>query len=120
MVGVTTEKPIPKHLEDRLKKGWFYRTAERYYRHHHSTTHLYFEITGEGNILVYDGWDYKRGYNKTPDGIEPAVFEQSYVKPEDLKTKISALLCFTRLARRYYEWNIKPVLDFNEIVLRSR
>jgi len=119
MGGGTTEGQMPEWLEDRLKTSWFHMVAERYYETHHPTTHLYLEVTERGEILAYDGWDYKRGWNKKGNKLVRAEFEIGHFERTNLRSKVSALLSFARRARERYDWNVVPVLDRYEIVLRQ-
>jgi len=112
--GGSTERPVPDWLEKKLQKSQYQGVGENYYRNHYPNNHLYVEVTRDGLILFYDGWDYKRGLKLGRDGIETAEFARIPVEGR-WDGELASAICFARRARKWYGWNIVPVFNGYEL-----
>ena len=101
-------------LERKIASSWYQQTAERYYEANGTTTSLYFELT-DSVALVYDGWNYKRGMRSR---LEMSEFARRRFDADKLRTELASMICFIRRARRMYGWNVIPVVNGQELVLR--
>lgn len=109
----------PEWLGKKLQKSWYQRVAEKYYRTHHNTNSLYFEVTRQAEVLVYDGWDYKRGLNENGQAVQPAQFAARQVEKERWKIELACTVCFAKRAKRDYDWNVIPVFEGHEIEVKE-
>jgi hypothetical protein len=103
----------PDWLEKKIQESWYQQVAKRYYRSNATTNSLYIEVMRPDTILVYDGWNYKRGLTQQGSVLKRSDF--AFRKINNWLVELASIICFARRTRRDYEWNIIPVLDGHEI-----
>jgi hypothetical protein len=114
-----SKKSRPEWLERKLQNSLYYRMAERYYRYHPQTNSLYIELYRDGLVRSYDGWEYKKGLVMGKQGLKRAEFESETVDAENLKAEAASIILFVKRARSEFGWNVIPVFDGMEYILKS-
>ena len=124
--GGTTENRVrpetrPEWLEKLLERKSVFQTyAGEYYAHHHPTNSFYVEVTRDGEILFYDGWDYKRGMERRENGkMQQSEFARANVERDRWWVALAEAACFVRRTRRQYDWNTILIFEGNEMDVRS-
>ena len=119
--GTTEPKERPSWLESALEKSKYYQEARKYYGNHAATNSLYVEVTPDGQILFYDGWQYKRGMQEGKRGLlQQAEIARISVDRDKWQAELASAISFARRARKEFGWNVIPVFNGEEVDVRVK